>query len=670
LKQKGIYTNHARALARVLIRCGCSQRKVGEVVQLVGKALGITVLGRMSAHTVRRVVLEGGIASDLQMGFELSEAKAFTVSSDATSNRHIDYMSRFAALRVPTYKRPLLDISPPSSHSSSSSRLPSNRFLGVESSLDHTSERQVVSWKSKLDHVTTVLNTSPMAKRLGISTTIEDCFVKLRGVGGDHAADQLKTVRLLQEAKTEATYLVLARDHLGAGDSAALSPALMRLIEASMTDAVDASGGVTAWASLSPELQVSSYSKSLRQQTAALGKDLFGALPDTERRPLQLFLRLGCAMHKDLNSFKGGNTAMMAEWGIRGLTPPILLANKDNAATLRDVDTEALAALLPAEMPLDGLSAAELRALQTSARGGVKLVSLAGAIFNHKDDKKGQQDSYAFYFTEVVGQKLRFPDTSNTRYHTYGGGAAELITNLTHYIRFLEVVRNKKERPRFSHIEENVYAGLQDVRTLTELAAMTLYDQAITHPYLRMARVLQNGLKLGPMHDRLKAHIRTLASDPDLLLGPDASYERGAMGGLKWQRPEAVQAVLDMQHQLPHLRWILVAFLTGSLQTWDQFTIEFAKGGAIDGASETELDDSWIFATNDHNEAALGGMRIWACANPSGTQEYFNAQKKHDRNDTAAFMETYFEEEDFANTRAKGHCKDVIGASSAPSDAV
>lgn len=75
LKQKGIYTNHARALARVLIRCGCSQRKVGEVVQLVGKALGITVLGRMSAHTVRRVVLEGGIASDLQMGFELSKAK-------------------------------------------------------------------------------------------------------------------------------------------------------------------------------------------------------------------------------------------------------------------------------------------------------------------------------------------------------------------------------------------------------------------------------------------------------------------------------------------------------------------------------------------------------------------------------------------------------------------
>jgi hypothetical protein len=33
------------------------------------------------------------------------------------------------------------------------------------------------------------------------------------------------------------------------------------------------------------------------------------------------------------------------------------------------------------------------QALDVSGASGVKLTSLAGAIFNHKEDKKGQQDS-------------------------------------------------------------------------------------------------------------------------------------------------------------------------------------------------------------------------------------------------------------------------------------
>ncbi|TFK78891.1 hypothetical protein K466DRAFT_506552, partial [Polyporus arcularius HHB13444] len=222
-------------------------------------------------------------------------------------------------------------------------------------------------------------------------------------------------------------------------------------------------------------------------------------------------------------------------------------------------------------------------------------------------------------------------------------------------------VKNRKERPRFSHIEENVYAGLKDTQTLTELAVMTLYDQAITHPYLRLARILQNGLKLGPMHDRLKAHISKLIADPDLLLGPTASPQTGALDGHEWQRPEAVRAVLTMQSNLPELRRMLVAFLKGSLITWGNFTVEFAKDGAIDKASEAELDEAWIFATNDHNEAALGSMRLWSRENPSGTQEYRNAQKKHDMNDTAAFMETYYTEDDHAHAIAQGRLRDQSG---------
>ena len=83
-------------------------------------------------------------------------------------------------------------------------------------------------------------------------------------------------------------------------------------------------------------------------------------------------------MHKELNAVKGGNTAMMAWWQDQdpSIPGPCLLANKDNAATLHDI-------LL--EDDLSSLNSAERRALDVSAAGAVKLASLAGALFNHKD---------------------------------------------------------------------------------------------------------------------------------------------------------------------------------------------------------------------------------------------------------------------------------------------
>ncbi|KAI1792720.1 hypothetical protein LXA43DRAFT_1060418 [Ganoderma leucocontextum] len=76
LKTKGVYTPGARALARGLILSGCSQKKVGHVIEMVGNTLGITVKGKMSAHTVRRAVVEGGVASDIQLGYEITQASS------------------------------------------------------------------------------------------------------------------------------------------------------------------------------------------------------------------------------------------------------------------------------------------------------------------------------------------------------------------------------------------------------------------------------------------------------------------------------------------------------------------------------------------------------------------------------------------------------------------
>ena len=77
---------------------------------------------------------------------------------------------------------------------------------------------------------------------------------------------------------------------------------------------------------------------------------------------------------------------MMTWWTENDVTPPILLANRDNAAVLNNLDS------------LDDLTPAEQHALESTTRGGVKAASLAGAIFNHKDDKKGQQDTFKWWF--------------------------------------------------------------------------------------------------------------------------------------------------------------------------------------------------------------------------------------------------------------------------------
>ena len=178
-------------------------------------------------------------------------------------------------------------------------------------------------------------------------------------------------------------------------------------------------------------------------------------------------------MHKDLNCVKGENAEIMSWWGKNGVPGPILLANKNNAAVLKQTEDE------------NDFTVAEQRAHDISSGGGVKLASLAGMIFNNKNDKVGQQDIYRQFFHSRNVEKKKFPDTSNTRYQSHCTAAAELLTTLALYIEFMEWIRDTKEKPGFTNMERNIYLGLQDIPTQTELAVFALYAQAITHPYLR-----------------------------------------------------------------------------------------------------------------------------------------------------------------------------------------
>lgn len=57
-------------------------------------------------------------------------------------------------------------------------------------------------------------------------------------------------------------------------------------------------------------------------------------------------------MHKDLNMVKGGDKAISRFWKSKGLTPPTLLANKDNAAVLATTCIGGSVATAPARAEL------------------------------------------------------------------------------------------------------------------------------------------------------------------------------------------------------------------------------------------------------------------------------------------------------------------------------
>lgn len=172
-------------------------------------------------------------------------------------------------------------------------------------------------------------------------------------------------------------------------------------------------------------------------------------------------------MHKEMNSVKGGNAALVAWWVEAGLLGPMKLMNKDNVA--------AAAA---------GPSQACNRAEDVLQAGGVKLVSLVGAIFHHKDDKKGQQDTLQFFFELVIGYMVTFLDTSNTHYQSHCDAAAVLVLYQPLFIEILELVWDKRESGKFTNIKLNVYRALQDAPTVTELCVLVLYAQSISHPYM------------------------------------------------------------------------------------------------------------------------------------------------------------------------------------------
>lgn len=459
----------------------------------------------------------------------------------------------------------------------------------------------------------------------------------------DHAPDQARLGNLWKDYRSKCHDRIRGRQSILTMSSIALLP----IISDACDEKILRVGGKEAWDALSKDEQDLEDSKTYEIIVERIGASEYDSLDPADKRIVDLFVISGCCMHKEHNSSEGGNKEMVKTWAALGLEGPVKLMNRDNAAVVAT----------------PGLSVAKQKALETSGAGGIKATSLAGAIFNHKEQNKGQHDTLQVFFLEKLGYKVPFPDTSNIRYGSHCAAASELLVHLPLYREFLEQVRDKKDSGAFNNMERNLYKALHDIPTLTELAALSLYDQAIATRYAALVRrdFTTNHLDLGPLHDDVKAHCCAVIDNPDLLLADDASNITGALYGAAWDRPEAFYAIQSMKHLLPHLSTMVVAMFRGALKTWENFTSEFAADGIITSMTAVEKAKAWRPTTNDPCEGLCGDLRVSMRRAPNMTMAQFNARKMHKTNNTAAYMRAKLDDEKLQDIRKIARTRDSSG---------
>ena len=214
--------------------------------------------------------------------------------------------------------------------------------------------------------------------------TLEEFAQKLTGLNTDHAEDQKKLCRLLEEWKLTLANLASGKQLL----TRLPTRDLLHMLSTAQEVMIERLGGMSAWTALNDEEKDNINNELYQGLCLRLGKESFDALPDDQNTAKHLFIWTGCGMHKELNSVKGGKVAIDAFWETMPIKP-VKLMNRDNEVAAQEPST-----------------VAGKRAVAVSEGGAVKLTSLAGAVFAHKDHKKGQQDTFRIYFERELGYTI------------------------------------------------------------------------------------------------------------------------------------------------------------------------------------------------------------------------------------------------------------------------
>jgi hypothetical protein len=329
-------------------------------------------------------------------------------------------------------------------------------------------------------------------------------------------------------------------------------------------------------------------------------------------------------------------------------TPPVLLPNKDHGAVISSMDVN------------PSYGDAERHAVAVSDGGGVKTISLAGGIFNHKDSKKGHHDTYRAALCDHTGSFTVYADVSNTRFGSFGDGAGQVMLHLNWHIQYLEDHAYSKTKVGLSHMEANLLKGLKDPAMQQELMVMAIFSECVFHPYLQHVHSGDKGLTTNmldeaPWHLQLKEYLESVIGDPDLILGETATFEMATLDGKHFHDANVMGSIFDRASPsaTPHLQMCLIAFFQGALEKLPSFTTEFTSG-EIDKLTDAEHELSFCTQTNDVNEGMLGLYRTYDRKNPSGSLLY-NSIQMNKLNDTEQWRENHLTEADDAALRKGAH---------------
>lgn len=530
------------------------------------------------------------------------------------------------------------------------------RIFSLTSTVSHSSESQLANLKHQISAILMLFRQSPLGQRSKFNFEVFDFLRILKGMNGDHAADMKKFWRLVEAWKKESSRIMLGYEEFHKMERVKLVETVRHILKKNLEDV----GGEEEWQKLSTD-QKDTLTKSLMDTLAfRIGEEVFSQLSPAQKRDIELFFWAGCSMHKELNCCVAFNEGMMAYYEENPeIEPPVLLANKDNDATIQLAEETGES------------TAAVQRALKVSERGGVKLIGLFGALVNHKDDKKGLHDVYENYFRPTIGAGVRFPDTSNTRYQSFGRGAARLITYLEQHRRFMDFVKDSKSKRALNHLEQNVVKGINCPKTVSQMVALVLFCMAVMHPYALHVRgpgtEKLNILDLGPFHLSVKVHMKKLINDVSILTSPSAdSYKSATLDGQPWSDLPAWEACIRLIPSLPDVTPLTVAGLKRALERFERFTTEFDEGGLIDQSTAAERAAGNMPSTNDANEGLLGMWRRFSRESPSSTIGHFTDQAMFHRNDTQNFMDTHMDtEEDHVFLRQEARRIDESGVEKA-----
>ena len=617
LLKKGVYSEETRNLVRILVEANVSNVHIMGVIEAVLATAGIKAVGRLSARTISRIVKEGYIAACIQLGYEMQVAEAITLSADGTGHKNINYNSRHANYKI---------------NDSCGKKTQVTRFLGIERSLDGSSEQAIQDWDNQLQKIFDIANKSPFSKTNDTFTRLIETYAKLVGMHSDHCAKEKKDANLMKAKKMDATEQLLGENRILNDSADELWPHYL----AANNEKIKNAGGQSAWNQLSQLEQDEHNTQMLANLTINLGKDSFDKLSGKEKSIFNLFVWVGCGCHKDLNTVLGGYTALSRFWEENELTPPILLPNIINAAIIQEKSSAG-----------DESSDVARHAVQNSKRGAIKASKIAGDILNNKNDKSGHHDQFRIWWNDKNGTNFTFPDTSNTRFQSHCEAAAVLTTYHDQFLEYLRYAEQRKAVARYSHMEKNLVNALNDIPTRTELAVLALYAQAVSHPYMKTIRETPslNALDLGPLNKKIESFMRKIIEDPTFLIGENVTFETGTFNGQPWHSKEVVEKINQLTPDIPYLKEALIAFFKGALETWKRFTSEYSPGGLIDEATQEEKDLAWMPTTNDVNEGALGQFRVMMRRQPQLTLLQFNARTMYGRNKTADFMKENFGED-------------------------